>query len=263
MKILRMISFSLALALALSLSPARAGEDESIVAVTEAPDPSSVTEIYEDLGEAEEDYGMEVYEPEKFVIPQGTIMEEETDVTFDPKDVVEITTDDAVGFISEKFLFWAYERLDQRVMASIAYDSKHIGDSGRFYVPDLGVDVAIYYANEMNAPFAQQIVDEEDAGVYTPHIGGQAYLADHSSQAFAGLHHCREGLMGFWKHVDRIDVFYCTRTCNGTNDGLYIYDDKEENCFFMNEGGFFTYTCNEDWQHVSIAFWQPVGTLWL
>ena len=205
----------------------------------------------------EENEVMEILEDD-FAIPTGTLMEVEGE-----EEIVDISSDDARDFIVDKFPFWVMGRLNQLLVDSIGTDTAVLGDSGRFYVPDVNINVAIYYANEMSSRFAQQIVDELDAGVYTPHVGGQPYLADHSTQGFYGVRYCVEGTLAYWKHVDRIDIFICTAHFNGSNDGLYIYDDRGENCFYQNEGGLFTYTCNEDWHHVAVAFWQPVATLWL
>lgn len=250
MKILQYGKRALALLLILFLlpSPARGGELS-----IEEPTGSDVMEVLKEGNEF-----MEILEDD-FAIPTGTFMEVEGDT----EEVVDITSDDARDFIVEKFPFWVMGRLNQYLVDSIGTDTAVLGDSGRFYIPDVGINVALYYANEMSSHFAQQIVDELDAGVYTPHVGGQPYLADHSTQGFSGIRYCVEGTLAYWKHVDRIDIFICTAHFNGSNDGLYIYDYEGKNCFFENEGGMFTYTCNEDWQHVAIAYWQPVATLWL
>ena len=207
-------------------------------------------------------YGREPEEGEKTEDPEGTEDPEETEETEETEKTEDFTTDDGESMIIQRIPLWAYNYIDSTAINAVASDAGQLGDSGRLYIPALGIDVAVYYAHESDGTAAQQAGDAYDSAVYTPHEGGQPYIADHWNQGFAGLRTCQPGTLAYWKHKDRIDVLYCTRYLDGRNDGIYILTEDGENCYFLNEGGLFMYTCKEDWQHVAVTFWQPIATFW-
>ncbi|MBR2527542.1 MAG: hypothetical protein IKE58_03595 [Blautia sp.] len=172
--------------------------------------------------------------------------------------------DDGRPFIldwSEK-PYWLDAVLDMPLVQSIAANPEALGDSGRIFIPDKGVDVCVWYGAENEYANAQKICDDPDSAVYTPHTVGQPYIADHWSQGFEGIRYCQVGTKAYWKHFDRIDVLSCVHVCLGTNEVTYIRTDAGENAADINPGGLFMYTCNEDWQHVTVTFWQPFITIW-
>lgn len=175
-------------------------------------------------------------------------------------------TDDGRPFIRNEnkdyYGYWLDLVIDPVILGEVSGNTQALGDSGRLFIPDVGINVSVWYAFEYDQKYAQALCDAYDTAVYTPHEDGEPYIADHWSQGFEGIKYCREGTVAFWKHADRIDTFRCVGICLGANDGNYIYTDQGKNCFYMNEGGFFMYTCNEDWLHVTVTFWQPFLTFW-
>ncbi len=220
-----------------------------------------------------EDKGNESASTEKEAEPEPAepYREGNVDVILDPKPdktdqkVLPNTpqTDDGRPFIISRIPLWVHTYVDAQTMLDIAFDATPMGDSGRLYIPEVGVNVAVNFASEYDSTTAQAIGDAVDSAVYTTHMNGEPYIADHSTQEFYRIRSCHEGTLAYWKHVDRLDILYCTRVCSGENDGRFIYTSLKENAYYINEGGLFMYTCNEDWEHVTVVFWQPIGTYWL
>ena len=235
-----------------------------------------VTGGYErEPGEEKEENPEGAEETDKTEGTTGTDKTEKAEETEDPEGTQEtesledgyyqtedFTTDDGESMIIQRIPLWAYNYIDSAAINAVASDTGQLGDSGRLYIPVLDINVAVYFAHESDGTAAQLIGDAYDSAVYTPHEGGQPYIADHWNQGFAGLRVCQPGTLAYWKHKDRIDVLYCTRYLDGRNDGIYILTEDGENCYFLNEGGLFMYTCKEDWQHVAVTFWQPIATFW-
>ena len=57
-------------------------------------------------------------------------------------------TDDGESFIITRMPLWAFCYISDQMAATIGDNQEPLGDSGRFFIPRVGVDVAVNYAWE-------------------------------------------------------------------------------------------------------------------
>lgn len=129
-------------------------------------------------------------------------------------------------------------------------DDHHYSNySGRLYIPDAGIDVALYYGIE------QEICDREDsANLFTMHVYDGYYIADHSNQEFSKLFNVRPGMRGYIQLTDggRIDLV-CTNVIDGHNTGKVIED---ENGVTNLDADYVMYTCKDNWHNIILCLWD-------
>lgn len=124
---------------------------------------------------------------------------------------------------------------------------------GRFYIPDTGVDVGLQYINLDNCYLAQDVVDADDSAVYMDY-GSSYVIADHRHQGFSAIKECAIGTKAFIRHDDRLEVYECVNIDpNSRNDGEDVYDSDENIIYNYDPSLLSCYTCNEDWQHVTVV----------
>ena len=116
---------------------------------------------------------------------------------------------------------------------------------GRFRIPSLGVNVACYFGS------AQSIVDAQDSAAYF-YAYGHAIIADHKHQGFNAIKSATNGTRATlgsteYKFVAKI---------NGHNTGYSLTDANGNLITNLYPGTLVTYTCNENWQNVTIVFWE-------
>ena len=125
---------------------------------------------------------------------------------------------------------------------------------GRLYIPDLNINVALYYGSK------QYITDRVDsANIYMVLHRDCLTIADHNHQAFANLPNVQVGMMGYIQKGHegsiRTDI-QCIDICYGQNIKDFITDMNGEyiapDCFYM------MYTCKDDSNNVFICLWNEV-----
>lgn len=133
------------------------------------------------------------------------------------------------------------------------------GDYGRLLIRSVGIDVAVYTAEEREE--YQSIVDEENSAVAVKERRDVEYvIADRRSQGFV-LDDVKEGDSAYLiKESGEITEYTCIRVCNAVNEGDDVVDDEGQSIWRQNEGGFCTYASagTENKAEVSAAFWQGV-----
>ena len=107
-------------------------------------------------------------------------------------------------------------------------NTERLGDSGRLFIPETGIDVALFYAENNLDDEAQKITDEADSAVFMPWIVDQSLIADHWTQGFINIRDCREGTRAYIKKEDCIEVYVCTEVAPGHNliSSFLINTDK-------------------------------------
>ena len=85
-----------------------------------------------------------------------------------------------------------------------------LGDYGRLYIPEVGVDVAVYSTSEYNIDCAQAVCDRQDSAAYCANFNGGhiSYIADHWNQGFINIKYCQVGTEAFIKRVIGLLVIY-------------------------------------------------------
>ena len=124
-------------------------------------------------------------------------------------------------------------------------DGKHVG---RFYIPDVGVNVALYDT------YAQSVCDNKDSACFFDY-GTQRIVADHKHQGFNAIKKCKPGMEAYISDGTKIERFVCTEIILGHNDGL-LYDNDYNDVAYRNPDGITCYTCNDHWKNVTIVFFK-------
>lgn len=148
---------------------------------------------------------------------------------------------------------------DEFTLSGYNYD-KNFGEIGRFIIPDTGVDVAVYVISfDNDYGYSQGVVDRQDsAGMYldTP----TQIIADHKNQGFEGIKNCVYGTRAYLLHGDGTYYEYmCTGVDpNCINDEYHLYTSGGVDILSTNVGAMVAYTCNENWQHITMTYFTPI-----
>ena len=111
-------------------------------------------------------------------------------------------------------------------------DQSRTGDYGRLYIPEVGVSVALFYAEDNIDYDAQRITDDWDSAVFMPWTKWQDMIADHWTQGFLNIRDCREGTRAYIKKEDRILTYVCTESTVGHNMMNYFLIETDNHHTF-------------------------------
>ena len=150
--------------------------------------------------------------------------------------------------------------------------------SGKIEIADVGIEVSlielptdgevtIVDTKLMNL-YRQFIVDKENcaaefyqyySGVVFNNITGSWVIGDHSSQEFAPLKNCKEGMEVIITRPDgSINKYYVTKVFIGYNIDGDLIDQEGASLLNDNPGGIILYTCADDTAvPVHIVFLHP------
>lgn len=128
------------------------------------------------------------------------------------------------------------------------------GIVGRFYIPDLDIDVAIFNS------VSQSVADAKDSANYFA-FGDMMVLGDHWNQGnFNNIKKCVEGTKAYIDNGKEIQEYICVKSFTGHNKVNVMTDDTGNSLNYgYNTGGLTLYTCNGCWQDIWICFFRPVG----
>ena len=144
---------------------------------------------------------------------------------------------------------------------TIPYDNG-MGNAGTLYIPDVGISVKLNYSDGYND---QATCDAWNSAVYCPgssdasvSFGVADYIADHTNQGFNAIKSAEVGYTkAYIVHPDgSVSTYVCTARFNGHNTGELITDWDYNDLFWDNEGGVTMYTCNENWQNITVTYWR-------
>ena len=131
------------------------------------------------------------------------------------------------------------------------------GSFGRLDIPTVGIGVALNYVDLYDGT-AQSVVDAYDSAAYFFWHDCKYVIADHNNQGFANLRNAQVGSYAQISKADgHVDTYICTRVCtDGRNTQYDLLDeygisaDSSVNCSLL------MYTCNQDWEHITLTFWK-------
>lgn len=135
-----------------------------------------------------------------------------------------------------------------------------LGGYGRLYIPEVGVDVAVYSTSECNIDYAQAVCDRQDSAAYCANFNGGhiSYIADHWNQGFINIKYCQVGTEAFIKKCDgSVDEYVCVEVSEGHNTG-YDLVDSNWNSIVCREEDLLCYTCNGCWQNIYTVYFNKV-----
>lgn len=135
------------------------------------------------------------------------------------------------------------------------------GTKGRLIFKELDMSMALYLSDQDEGPDAQTIVNEEDSAVWFMWFGCKSpIIADHSYQGFEKIKESQIGDTCYILYGDSYQVYRCRDTDpNAINELNNLLLSDGSNIMRENNPGFlYMYTCNEDWEHVTVVTWVPV-----
>lgn len=133
-----------------------------------------------------------------------------------------------------------------------ADDGNYDGFCGRLYIPDVGIDVALYRG------YYQSITDRKDsANLFSWNGCTGEIIADHSTQDFGALLAVTVGTTGYIQNADGSMInITCVAVLNGHNTGYDLTD--EQGVSVMGKAAYAMYTCRNGWRNVRICLWDRV-----
>lgn len=133
------------------------------------------------------------------------------------------------------------------------------GAAGRWVVPSVGINVAVYNGSGYGGTLSnQEICDRWDSAAYY-FLNGMSKIADHSNQEFSALKYVSVGMNAYMDYGSYRQKYVCPRFEYGHNDIDYLYDaDYNPLDSNYNPGGITCYTCNGNWRDIILASFQPV-----
>lgn len=128
---------------------------------------------------------------------------------------------------------------------------------GRLYIPDVGIDVALYRSNK------QYAVDRDDSAAYFDLAihPNHMIVADHWTQGFATLKDVEEGMEAYIIHKDGVTTYYkCIEVLDGHNTGHIITDGRYREV--VSKSDLLMYTCMDGWENVRVVLCDIVVIAW-
>lgn len=121
------------------------------------------------------------------------------------------------------------------------------GMIGRLTIPSLGVNVALFASN------SQAVVDASDSAAYF-NFGSIIIIGDHQNQGFSAIRGAAPGAVAYIDNGQTKRKLVCTGRSNGTNTGADLLDSSGASV--STRGGYVMYTCNSNWNDVTLAFFS-------
>lgn len=121
---------------------------------------------------------------------------------------------------------------------------------GRFYIPDVDIDVACFNGQ------SQEYTDAIDSASYFS-LGSMNVIADHNNQGFNRISDCVLGTSAYFVTENECLEFVCTASFDGHNTDSGLTNSDYVSIHYDNEGGITCYTCKENWQNIRVVFFQP------
>ena len=122
-------------------------------------------------------------------------------------------------------------------LLEVQEDQGRLGDYGRLIIPEVGVNVALFYADDNLDNQAQVLTDAQDSAVFMPWVDDQYMIADHWTQGFINIKDCREGTRAYIKKEDCIEMYVCTEMTTGNNLVYsFLIDTQKEHVYKPVDG---------------------------
>lgn len=132
------------------------------------------------------------------------------------------------------------------------------GMTGRLYIPEDQIDVAVFDTREMDAGDRQRTVDREDSAAMF-YLGEQCVIGDHNLQGFQNIRQSEEGkTIAYFQKGNETEIYRCIETGKGVNTGSAILDRNGKSVKERNDESILLYTCNENWQNISYTVWEQI-----
>lgn len=134
--------------------------------------------------------------------------------------------------------------------------NQNLGSAGRLVIPDVGIDVALYYADDAHS---QTIVNNTDSAALLTEFGNGNIIADHWNQGFDGIKSASvNNTVAYIGNGNSTKQYLCTSKFTGHNTEYDLTDNNYNSIVNSNNNGLIMYTCNDDWTNITITYWTPM-----
>lgn len=117
---------------------------------------------------------------------------------------------------------------------------------GRLYIPDVGVNVALFDTTGMKYNIGQSYVDAEDSSAWKDK-NGIGVVADHGNQTFKDIHKSVSNeTMAYIQVGENIKTYVCASSGCGTNTRKKLIDENGQEIYNTKGIDFMTYACADD-----------------
>ena len=147
---------------------------------------------------------------------------------------------------------------DEQEKLKIQKEIEEKGIYARLKIPSIGVNVAIYKSSFYDTN-VQTIVDNNDSASLQNDLGSCGVIADHKHQGFSAIKKAipneTYSYLDFGTYKEK---YICIKKCIGKNNETSITDDEGVWIAYHPNADIAMYTCNENWQNVTITYWEKV-----
>ena len=137
--------------------------------------------------------------------------------------------------------------------ATVAEEIEKRGITCRLTIPSVGVNVACFWSTGSNL---QTLVDNTDSAAFFPRYNDVRVIADHRHQGFSAMKSSTIGTKAYLDYGSYVETYTCIANFKGHNTGAYLTDNDGNNVSDLYPGKLVMYTCNENWQNVTITIWE-------
>lgn len=134
------------------------------------------------------------------------------------------------------------------------------GMIGRFIIPDVGINVAVFDCNNADLAGEQNAVDAEDSASWFM-WGTEGIIADHNEQGFYRITSAVPNeTVAYIQNGTQFNKYMCVEAGIGKNTQYALLD--KNNISFLNRADGYTvaYTCYNGWRTIYYTVWAPVET---
>ena len=135
--------------------------------------------------------------------------------------------------------------------SSVQDEINRRGITCRLTIPSVGVNVGCFWGTNN----LQTLVDASDSAALFSY-GGMTIVADHRHQGFSAMKSSSIGTKAYMDYGDHTEEYVCIANFKGHNTGHALTDNNDTNISELYPGYLGMYTCNENWQNVTITIWQ-------
>lgn len=147
---------------------------------------------------------------------------------------------------------------EEQEKIKIQKEIKEKGIYTRLKIPSVGVNVAVYKSSFYDTN-VQTIVDNADSASLQDDLGSCGVIADHKHQGFSAIKKVIPNeTYAYFDFGTYKEKYICTKKCIGKNNETSVTDDEGIWIAYNTNADIAMYTCNENWQNVTITYWQKI-----
>mgnify|MGYP006973116557 CR=1 FL=1 len=129
----------------------------------------------------------------------------------------------------------------------------------RLYMPDVGINVALFNVTDMKNPEKQPLVDAADSGIWQE-LKNLTVIGDHAGDGFdASANLIPDVSKCYLQTGANVKAFLCVEKCIGYNVISYLLDEDQNSLTSRTGYALLSYCCaNQSGTRIHYVFWVPV-----